>query len=218
MNRLTERLSNGQAAVAGCGSNCEYDYKYCGEEMGVCPTLSAVYEALARYEEAEEQGQIMRGVHMTNFEKYKNEILAIVREAGTYPAIKNGVPVRCRDVIGCNGCDLRTKGCCAGFFEWLCKDDGERERTCSSCKYASKDADEYPCSECSRGYTDRFKRKPKKTRQDEFLKMYPNARMLNGTISICPKLVDGNCDRCRIYAKRSCTECHKDYWLQEVEK
>ena len=56
MSRLTIRFSNGQAAVAGCGSNCKYDHKYCGEEMGACPTLGAVYEALARYEEAEEQG------------------------------------------------------------------------------------------------------------------------------------------------------------------
>lgn len=56
MNRLTERLSNGQAAVAGCGSNCEYDYRYCDSENGVCPTLDAVYEKLARYEEVEEQG------------------------------------------------------------------------------------------------------------------------------------------------------------------
>lgn len=54
MNRLTIRFSNGQAAVAGCGSNCKHEHKYCGEEKGVCPTLDAVYEALARYEEAEE--------------------------------------------------------------------------------------------------------------------------------------------------------------------
>ena len=29
MERLTERLDNGQAAVNGCGENCKYDYKYC---------------------------------------------------------------------------------------------------------------------------------------------------------------------------------------------
>lgn len=55
MARLTERFSNGQAAVAGCGSNCVHDYKYCdGSEN--CPTLDAIYEKLARYEDLEEKG------------------------------------------------------------------------------------------------------------------------------------------------------------------
>ena len=55
MVRLTERFSNGQAAVAGCGSNCVHDYKYCdGNEN--CPTLGAIYEKLAQYEDMEEKG------------------------------------------------------------------------------------------------------------------------------------------------------------------
>lgn len=50
MDRLTERFSNGQAAVRGCGENCEYDYKHCKEYTN-CPTLCAIYEKLAQYEE-----------------------------------------------------------------------------------------------------------------------------------------------------------------------
>lgn len=50
MEKLIERLSNGQAAVAGCGSRCVHDYKYCDGNAN-CPTLDAIYEKLAQYEE-----------------------------------------------------------------------------------------------------------------------------------------------------------------------
>jgi hypothetical protein len=151
---------------------------------------------------------------MTNFEKYKDEILRIATESNSNPAKKDGVVVACEG-LACTKCDFDGVGKCReNRFKWLYEDDGEQELTCSSCKHASRDQEEYPCSRCSRGYTDLFE--PKKTRQDEFLEIYPNAMMLNGAIDICPKYVDGNCDRCRIYAKRPCIECHKDYWLQEV--
>lgn len=51
MNRLTERFSNGQAAVYGCGSNCKYDYKYCNNHLEDCPTINEIYEKLAKYED-----------------------------------------------------------------------------------------------------------------------------------------------------------------------
>lgn len=153
---------------------------------------------------------------MTNFEKYKDEIIKIATESNSNPAKKDGVVVACEG-LACTKCDFDGVGKCReNRFKWLYEDDGEQELTCSSCKHASRDQEEYPCSRCSRGYTDLFEPKPKKTRQDEFLEIYPNAMMLNGAIDICPKYVDGNCDRCRIYAKRPCIECHKDYWLQEV--
>ena len=63
---------------------------------------------------------------------------------------------------------------------------------------------------------------PVKTRQSEFLKMFPNAKMLNGVISVNPCEVDTEncgvdsesewCQKCD-----SCESCHKDYWLAEVE-
>ena len=58
MKRLTERFSNGQAAVFGCGNNCKYDYKYCYSENGNCPTLEEIYEKLAFYEDLEEKGEL----------------------------------------------------------------------------------------------------------------------------------------------------------------
>lgn len=63
---------------------------------------------------------------------------------------------------------------------------------------------------------------PVKTRQSEFLKIFPNAKMLNGVISVDPCEVDTEncgvdsesewCQKCD-----SCESCHKDYWLAEVE-
>lgn len=59
MERLTERFENGQAAVLGCGNNCKYDYKYCNNYLEDCPTIGEIYEKLAAYEDAEEQGRIL---------------------------------------------------------------------------------------------------------------------------------------------------------------
>lgn len=50
MEKLIERFSNGQAAVRGCGDNCQYDFKHCKDYTN-CPTLAAIYEKLAQYEE-----------------------------------------------------------------------------------------------------------------------------------------------------------------------
>lgn len=61
MERLTERFSNGQAAVGGCGNNCKYEFKYCEDIFaGNCPTLTEIYEKLAKYEELEEQGRLIK--------------------------------------------------------------------------------------------------------------------------------------------------------------
>lgn len=61
-----------------------------------------------------------------------------------------------------------------------------------------------------------------KTRQSEFLKMFPTATFIkNGALDVCPAMVDsmernevGN--RCKNIAK-SCFDCKRDYWMQEVE-
>lgn len=66
MSRLTERFSNGQAAVAGCGDSCEHSYKYCISNLENCPTLCEIYEKLAFYEDLEEKGElpVMYGVNV----------------------------------------------------------------------------------------------------------------------------------------------------------
>lgn len=57
---------------------------------------------------------------------------------------------------------------------------------------------------------------PVVTRQDEFLKMFPNAALIDEIIKICPNEIDIligiDC------GKQSCDTCGKDYWLAEVEE
>ena len=55
-------------------------------------------------------------------------------------------------------------------------------------------------------------REKKKTRQSEFLKMFPNARMDDGVAAACPSRVDKNFNCCL-----PCDDCRKDFWLAEVE-
>ena len=57
---------------------------------------------------------------------------------------------------------------------------------------------------------------PIKTRQSEFLKMFPNAAMVDGVIGLCPEWVDKKIE-CN-YQQTSCYKCKEKYWLSEVEK
>ena len=60
------------------------------------------------------------------------------------------------------------------------------------------------------------KEHPVETRQDRFLKMFPNAALVDEDINICPKDIDNqygaDCN------KLSCYTCKKEYWLAEVEE
>ena len=58
---------------------------------------------------------------------------------------------------------------------------------------------------------------PIKTRQSEFLKMFPNASMDgNGSVGLCPISVDSTFSRDSCYSK-SCIQCKKDFWLEAVD-
>lgn len=69
------------------------------------------------------------------------------------------------------------------------------------------------------------KEHPIKTRQSEFLKMFPNAMKDEGIINIDPCIVDetlhpdSSCWEC---AKKNnvedCAQCCKEYWLAEVDE
>lgn len=60
------------------------------------------------------------------------------------------------------------------------------------------------------------KEHPIKTRQSEFLKHYPDARILpHGCLNACPMDVFGNTGiDCN---KQTCYECKNAFWLAEVE-
>lgn len=61
------------------------------------------------------------------------------------------------------------------------------------------------------------KEHPVETRQDRFLKMFPNAKIdVDGVLSICPQFVNKDFS-CQASEKR-CSDCCKDYYLAEVEE
>ena len=156
---------------------------------------------------------------MTNFEKYKDEILKIAIEKNDNIAKQDGIVIACKDLI-CVECDFNEEGRCRkNRFKWLYEDDGEEHDGCDGCKYEYKREGESPCTECSSNYTSKWERKPKKTRQDEFLERYPHARTCDGVVEVCPKSLDIFLD-CKLqgFSGKSCTSCCKDYWLQEVEE
>lgn len=155
---------------------------------------------------------------MTNFEKYKDEILRIATESNEAPAMEGGMLTACRG-LPCEECDFNEDNCVTSLFNWLYEDDGEKPDGCDGCKYEYKREDESPCTECCNNYTSKWERKPKKTRQDKFLECYPNVRKCKGIIDVCPKDLDMHF-YCRTEDSHSggCTTCCQDYWLQEVEE
>ncbi len=56
---------------------------------------------------------------------------------------------------------------------------------------------------------------PIKTRQSEFLKMFPNAKIDNGVVVICPKNVEATL---RCSGAENCRKCSEEYWLMEVDE
>lgn len=58
---------------------------------------------------------------------------------------------------------------------------------------------------------------PMKTRQSEFLKMFPMAEMNEDVVGILPCAIDNSVkiEWCKKY--KVCNKCRKEYWLTEVE-
>lgn len=59
---------------------------------------------------------------------------------------------------------------------------------------------------------------PVKTRQSEFLKMFPNAKTMGGVITICPNEIDSTYRNVEYCDHSFCEECGKKYWLEEVDE
>ena len=56
---------------------------------------------------------------------------------------------------------------------------------------------------------------PRKTRQSEFLNLFPDADLSTGTVNVCPNsLYEGKFD-CARY--QNCLSCKREFWSQEVE-
>lgn len=57
---------------------------------------------------------------------------------------------------------------------------------------------------------------PIKTRQSEFLKIYPNASTYNGQLSICPRDIDQTIEKEKCTG--NCTRCKDEYWLKPIKR
>ena len=151
---------------------------------------------------------------MTNFEKYKDEILKIIKTSKSGIAgVKDGIPFPC-NIINCSECSLNGDGsnCIHNFIKRLYEDDDEG-RDCEGCKHYDKSDTAEPCKYCKRCYIDKFEYKLKKTRQDEFLEHYPNAKV--SEIQPCAIEEENFGKYCGKYDQ--CSDCVDDYWSQEVE-
>ena len=64
------------------------------------------------------------------------------------------------------------------------------------------------------------KENPRKTRQSEFLKLFPEAELVDNVLALCPIKVSA-CYRyysgsiCAIYR---CSDCRREFWMQEIEE
>ena len=62
---------------------------------------------------------------------------------------------------------------------------------------------------------------PRKTRQSEFLKLFPKGRLASdGMLKFCPQEVDSGF-MCPMVVQQSrgvyCEDCRREYWLEEVD-
>ena len=58
------------------------------------------------------------------------------------------------------------------------------------------------------------KEHPIKTRQSEFLRMFPNAQIHDDVIWMCPRCIEGKRIGCP--NEKNCGDCRREYWLAEV--
>ena len=156
---------------------------------------------------------------MTNFEKYKEQLLDFINTNNVTPAKVDGEFERCSDTA-CTECDFYNDNnyCEIMLLKWLYKNDDKAE-CCEDCTYFdTSTVRRNMCEVCNRNYSNQFKPKPKKTRQSEFLKAFPNARLNSkGVLDIQPCNIDTGYSTDRCYFACS-DECQSNYWLQEVEE
>ena len=169
---------------------------------------------------------------MLNIEKYKDEIKKLMVDDSVLPGVsKDGKLIPCIDEETCKDCKFETDdGLCSGdkeFIDWCLEDDGQKE-DCIDCKHNGT----ITCNDCSHSHKSMFERKPKKTRQSEFLKMFPNAKFgeydfgraliidpcdVNETLGKLTDYRDGDNDCERFIKYGDCGRCKDAYWNEEVE-
>lgn len=110
----------------------------------------------------------------------------------------------------------------------------ERARMCNSfspdCEGCRVDEEKPVMSECYRWMFENPERAvkivegwsaahPRKTRQSVFLEQWPNARPADdGVLTFCPKRFDFNIScLAECHSLKKCSDCRREFWMQEVE-
>lgn len=101
------------------------------------------------------------------------------------------------------------------------------EHRCRNCPLGKAGDEQYysSCRECEEEHPEEAvevvkkwsAEHPKKTRQTEFLKMFPNATIVDGMLEINPCHVDYKFNPQKGCGDSSCIDCRKEYWNEEVE-
>lgn len=108
--------------------------------------------------------------------------------------------------------------------EWdrMCDSMGD---TCEGCELNDRDVAE--CRYHVRKHPEQsvkavkswMEKNPAKTRQSEFLKIFPDAAMDdNGIVRISPCAIEEGMRKNYYCIDTTCTKCRKDYWLVEVDE
>nr|DAE98771.1 MAG TPA: hypothetical protein [Caudoviricetes sp.] len=104
------------------------------------------------------------------------------------------------------------------------------DQDCAGCEINKRRGDNLSCVNWVLSHPDEAvkvveqwaKEHPRKTRQSEFLKMFPRVSMTaDGIIAFCPDSMDSEfeCPRkTRDNIDPICGECRREYWLEEVEE
>ena len=94
----------------------------------------------------------------------------------------------------CEGCPLERAGCGLGTST----PDEEYEKIIAAVEQWSKEH-------------------PRKTRQSVFLEQWPNCMMGNDdVVRMCPRNID-KMHACNALLFAGCTDCRREFWMQEVE-
>ena len=94
---------------------------------------------------------------------------------------------------------------------------------CKNCPVSDMGSDAEFCDVIAKNNPEEFVMRVEKwssenrvrTRQTEFLKLFPNVKIRKGIIDICPDVVDKkhHCDN-----RMNCDDCAKNFWDAEVEE